>query len=84
MATEVPQRELRNNTAELLRRVEKGEWLRITVHGHPVADLVPLRSRAPFVPFDEIVEEFRALPPVDEGYYEELKAMRDEPRDPFA
>ena len=40
MAT-VPQRELRNNTAELLRRVERGERLTITVHGHPVADLVP-------------------------------------------
>jgi prevent-host-death family protein len=86
MATEVPQRELRNNTAELLRRVEKGERLRITVHGHPVADLVPIARRRRFVPFEEIVEELTGLLDPDDDWYAEIKAMRDadEPRDPWA
>jgi len=45
MATDIPQRQLRNHTADLLRRVEDGERLRITVHGHPVAELVPIEER---------------------------------------
>jgi len=84
MATEVPQRELRNNTAELLRRVERGECLRITVHGHPVADLVPITKRRRFVPFEEIREELAGLLDPGDRMYEEIKALRDEPRDPFA
>ena len=85
MATEIPQRELRNTTAELLRRVERGEHLRITVHGHPVADLVPVASRARFVPTAELVDEMRGLlDPDDDRFYDELKERDDEPRDPFS
>lgn len=39
---EIPQRELRNDISRVLREVEAGERLRITVDGRPVADLVPL------------------------------------------
>jgi prevent-host-death family protein len=42
---EIPQRELRNNVAAVLREVEAGERLRVTVRGRPVADLVPITSR---------------------------------------
>jgi antitoxin (DNA-binding transcriptional repressor) of toxin-antitoxin stability system len=35
---------LRNKTADLLRRVEAGESMVITVRGKPVADLVPHNS----------------------------------------
>lgn len=85
MATDVPQRELRNNTAELLRRVEAGERLRITVHGHPVAELVPIERRRTFVPFDEIVEGLRGLLDPDDPLAEELRELFDEevPDDPF-
>ncbi len=38
-------RELRNKTADLLKRVEAGESMVITVRGKPVADLVPHDSR---------------------------------------
>lgn len=41
MSVEVASRELRNDTAGLLRRVEAGERLVITRRGKPVADLVP-------------------------------------------
>jgi prevent-host-death family protein len=84
MATDVPQRELRNNTGELLRRVERGERLRITVHGHPVAELGPLRPAEPFVPFDELVRELGGLLSADDRLERELRELDDEPRDPFA
>ena len=54
MAT-VPQRELRNDTAGLPRRVEVGETLRITSNGRPVADLVPGERAAPFVSLDDVL-----------------------------
>lgn len=41
MSVEVASRELRNDTAGLLRRVEAGERIVITRRGKPVADLVP-------------------------------------------
>jgi prevent-host-death family protein len=84
MATDVPQRQLRNNTADLLRRVEGGERLRITVHGHPVAELVPVERAQPFVPFDVIVRELRGLMRVDDRLDRELRELDEPPRDPFA
>ncbi len=40
--SELPSRELRNDTAGVLRRVEAGEVLTITVKGKPVAQLAAL------------------------------------------
>jgi prevent-host-death family protein len=84
MATDVPQRELRNNTAGLLRRVEAGERLRITVHGHPVAELVPVERAQQFVPFDEMVEGLRGLMRTGDRLDHELRDLDETPRDPFA
>jgi len=42
---DVPARDLRNNVSAVLRRVEAGEHLRVTVSGRPVAELVPLAGR---------------------------------------
>jgi len=41
---EIATRDLRNKTADLLKRVEAGESMVITVRGKPVADLVPHKS----------------------------------------
>lgn len=49
MSNDVSVRELRNHTADVLRRVEAGERLRITVDRRPVAELVPLPVRATWV-----------------------------------
>lgn len=35
-------RELKNRTAEILRRVEEGEPAVVTRHGHPIASITPL------------------------------------------
>ncbi len=43
--TDIPARDLRNDVSGVLRRVEAGERLRITVSGRPVAELAPLPRR---------------------------------------
>jgi prevent-host-death family protein len=50
VSDEVSVRQLRNHTADVLRRVEAGESLRVTVDRRAVAELVPLASRATWVP----------------------------------
>jgi prevent-host-death family protein len=51
---EVAVRDLRNHTTRVLRRVERGEKLRVTVNGRPVAELGPLARRRQVVPWDEV------------------------------
>jgi prevent-host-death family protein len=43
--TTIPQKELRNNIGEVLRRAESGEEFTVTVSGRPVAQLGPARPR---------------------------------------
>jgi prevent-host-death family protein len=43
MSDSVASRDLRNDTAGVLRRVQAGERLTVTQNGRPVAELVPLR-----------------------------------------
>lgn len=49
MTTRVPSRDLRNDTAGVLRRAEAGEDVVITVSGRDVARLVPVTGRPTFV-----------------------------------
>jgi prevent-host-death family protein len=58
MTDEVSVRELRNHTAEVLRRVEAGERLRVTVDRRPVAELSPLPGRMRWVPRRRVVDAF--------------------------
>lgn len=63
---EVATRELRNDTAGVLRRVEGGESVVITVRGKPVADLVPHKPDEPrWMPREELIpllEKYSADP----------------------
>ncbi|MFZ0835536.1 MAG: type II toxin-antitoxin system Phd/YefM family antitoxin [Mycobacterium sp.] len=43
--SEVPSRDLRNDTAGVLRRVQGGEDITVTVKGRPVAVLTPARPK---------------------------------------
>jgi prevent-host-death family protein len=45
MGESVSVRELRNSVSEVLRRVERGEHVTVTVDRRPVAEMVPLRRR---------------------------------------
>ena len=71
MSDDVSVRELRNHTAEVLRRVEAGERLRVTVDRRPVAELVPLPSRAAWVPRQRVLD---GLIQADAGLRDELAA----------
>lgn len=50
----IPLRELRNHPSSVLRRVEAGERLVITVDRRPVAALVPLDARRPWVAAERV------------------------------
>lgn len=52
--TEIALRDLRNHTSEVLRRVEEGEELDVTVNGRAVARLVPLPRRRRSLSWDEV------------------------------
>lgn len=43
---DVSVRELRNHTARVISAVESGERVVLTVHGRPVADIVPRHERS--------------------------------------
>ena len=69
--TSIPARELRNDVSAVLRRVEAGERLTITVSGREVAELVPLDSRRRFISW----EEFASWPKADPGLAEQLREL---------
>jgi prevent-host-death family protein len=56
MSTDIPARELRNDVSGVLRRVEAGERLRVTVSGRPVAELIPLPSRQRSMSWDQFTQ----------------------------
>lgn len=81
---QIPQRELRNRISEVLREVEAGAELRITVHGRPVADLVPVRDPQTFLPWERVAQLLRETPvdddfgkDVDDALAERIDVLRD-------
>lgn len=77
MAITIPQRELRNQIGEVLRRAEGGERFTITVGGRPVAELGPLvGARRPAMP--ERLAAILAEAPPDAGWAAEMRRMREE------
>jgi prevent-host-death family protein len=80
MAT-IPQKELRNNVGEVLRRAEAGEEFTITVSGRPVARLGPAAKRR-WVSAPGLSEVFRT--PAPQTLAEDLGRLPAELADPFA
>lgn len=80
MATTIPQKELRNNVAEVLRRAEAGEEFTITVSGRPVAALGPHRRQ--WVPSHELKDLWDAPP--DPSLMKDLEAMGGDLVDPWS
>lgn len=68
---EIPQRELRNDVSSVLEEVASGARIRVTVHGKPVADLVPVSSARAFVPRAE-VEDIIATAPLDPAFAQDV------------
>jgi prevent-host-death family protein len=81
VGTTIPQKELRNNVGEVLRRAEAGEEFTVTVAGRPVARLGPARSRQ-WVTGPALAAVFET--PAPQTAAEDLAAFGAELTDPFA
>ena len=64
MAREISQRELRNDSGEIMRKLDEGETFIVTRNGVPVGELTPLR-RHRFVSAEAVVALFRSAPALD-------------------
>jgi len=64
MSREITQRELRNDSGEIMRQLDHGETFVVTRNGVPVGELSPLRRRR-FIAADTAVATFEGAPPVD-------------------
>jgi len=64
MGREITQRELRNNSGEIMRELDEGGTFVVTRNGVPVGELTPLR-RHRFVAAEAAVAMFGNAPPVD-------------------
>ncbi len=54
---DVSVRELRNHTARVISAVESGEPVVLTVHGRPVADIVPRETRSERRPSERVLAD---------------------------
>jgi prevent-host-death family protein len=70
----IPARDLRNHTAEVLRRVESGEEIEVLKDNRPVAKIIPLPRRRQWLPAAEIGHQLARLGP-------ELRAVLTETTD---
>jgi prevent-host-death family protein len=68
MSREISQRELRNDSGEIMRKLDEGETFIVTRNGVPVGELTPLR-RHRFVAADAAVALFRMAPAVDAAQF---------------
>lgn len=81
--TEVASRELRNDTAGLIKRAAAGEEIVITVHGKPAARLTALSEptgRRKWMPREELYEMLLQSQ-ADPTLRDDLKAMEDDETD---
>lgn len=56
---EIGVRDLRNRTSQVIAAVQAGERVTLTVHGEPVADIVPHGRRARWLPGDALRDQLR-------------------------
>ena len=77
----IPQKELRNNVADVLRRAESGEEFTVTVAGRPVARLGPA-TRRQWVGGAALQQVWSGVTPL--GLAEDLETFPGGLTDPFA
>ncbi len=58
---DVSVRELRNQTARVIAAVESGERVVLTVHGRPVADIVPRQVRSERRPSERLLADLAEI-----------------------
>lgn len=84
MARTISQRELRNDSGDVMRALDQGETFVITRNGTPVGELTPLR-RHRFVSTDAVIAMFRTAPSIDaDRFRQDLDAIADQSTAPHA
>jgi prevent-host-death family protein len=78
----IPQKQLRNEIGEILRRAEAGEVFTITVSGRPVAELRPLEGTRQWVPSESLQDLWKL--PVDEKLASDIREFDIQLRDVWA
>ena len=79
--TTIASRELRNDTAGVLRRVQGGDEVVVTVNGQPVARITPVRGpRRRWLPRDEFIARLRDNQ-ADAGLRDDLARLAGETTD---
>jgi len=61
---EITQRELRNDSGEIMRALDRGESFIVTRNGAPVGELIPLRRRQ-FVSAEVVLGAFAGVARID-------------------
>lgn len=64
MARETSQREVRNDSGEIMRGLDRGASFVVTRNGVPVGELRPIR-RAQYVPAEVALATFQGAPAID-------------------
>jgi antitoxin (DNA-binding transcriptional repressor) of toxin-antitoxin stability system len=64
MSRQITQRQLRNESGEIMRGLDRGESFIVTRNGTPVGELLPLRRRQ-FVPAELALAAFKGVGRVD-------------------
>jgi antitoxin (DNA-binding transcriptional repressor) of toxin-antitoxin stability system len=78
VARPITQRELRNQSGEIMRGLDRGETFVVTRNGVPVGELTPLRQRA-LVPAEAAVSVFAGAPTVElTRFRQDLDALVDQ------
>ncbi len=80
MRREITQRELRNESGEVMRLLDAGVSFLVTRNGAPVGELMPLRRRN-FAPKAAVLEAFSGAPAVD---FQRFRADLDAVSEPGA
>jgi len=84
VAREITQRELRNESGEIMRALDRGETFVVTRNGVPVGELTPLRQRQ-FVAAEAAVAVFAGAPAVEpKRFRSDVDAVLDQDAAPRA
>jgi antitoxin (DNA-binding transcriptional repressor) of toxin-antitoxin stability system len=69
MNKEITQRELRNDSGEIMRALDRGESFVVTRNGVAVGELTPVRRRR-FVAAETVVAAFLGAPAIDRARFQ--------------
>ena len=84
MARKITQRELRNESGEIMRALDRGETFVVTRNGVAVGELTPLRRRQ-FVAAEAAVAVFAGAPAVEpKRFRADVDALLDQDATPRA